>query len=97
MRFKAGEIAGIDRQAATGGNDGAFAMRQFFDDPAFPFAKGRFAVLLENIGNVFAYEERTNGTIAKRRTHMNSTHRIGLYTTSKEELMIVENCVIRTI
>jgi hypothetical protein len=52
--FETGEIGRVNRQAAPGSDDGAFAPSQFFNDTAFPLAKSGFAVLLENIGNGFA-------------------------------------------
>jgi len=51
VSLKTGQICFICRQTAPGGDDRFAAPRQFVDNPAFPFAKGGFTVMLENFLN----------------------------------------------
>jgi hypothetical protein len=49
------------------------------------------------IGNVFGCEERTNNDMAKQRPLLDRGSRIGLYTSSKEKLMVGGECFMEAV
>src|SRR5438045_9085860 len=49
----------------------------------------------EKIGNGFACYGRTGGAMMKRTPRLDSAHQVGLSTSSKGNLMVVGECVMR--